>query len=279
MWTMVASGQNWSILPVTRSSKRAPTASSLGHLELDGLLRRYVVDAARQTLVDYSGLASPEATVVLERYLSTLRAVDPAKLGSDAERRAYWFNAYNASVLRAVVAAWGRDASYSVGDADFALFRQRGHRFAGLDLSLDEIEHGIIRADEGHGAWLGADGAARARFRELHAGLWGGDPPDPRLHMALNCASLSCPNLAPTAFRADVLTDQLDDLTRRFVSDPEKGAGPNGISALFTWYAADFARLEGGVEGFVGAHREDPSGVRFDTTLPYDWSLNLATVP
>lgn len=257
------------------ADERLAEVTALSHLELDGLLRRYVTVEGSQTLVDYAALGSAEARVVLERYLSTLRAVHPDQLEGHAQRLAYWFNAYNASVLFAVLASWGGDAGYSVEDGDFAFFRQRGHLFAGADLSLDEIEHAIIRGDDLHPALRLAEGDQKATLEALHASLWGDVEVDARLHVALNCASLSCPNLLPQAWRAETLDADLDAAARVFCGDPTKGAGPEGLTPLFVWYGRDFDRSYGSAEAFVRAHREDVSDVDFESFLTYDWTLNV----
>ena len=67
----------------------------------------------------------------------------------------------------------------------------------------------------------------------------------------------------------------LEARARLFVADPERGAGPQGISMLFSWFEPDFdAGPQGSARGFVEAHREDVSGVNFEVFLGYDWTLN-----
>ncbi len=257
------------------ADERLAEATTLDHLEFEGLLARSVRVDEQQTLVDYAALESPEARVALERYLSTLRTVHPDQLEGREQRLAYWINAYNASVLFGVLASWEGDADYSVSNADFGFFRQRGHRLAGLDLTLDEIEHAIIRGDEVHPALRLAASDQKAGLEALHASLWGDEDVDARVHVALNCASISCPNLLPQVWHAETLDAQLDAAARAFCADPSKGAGPNGVTPLFVWYAVDFDRSYGGTQGFVEAHRDDVSGVDFDTFLTYDWTLNI----
>jgi len=256
--------------------ERLAAATRLDHLELEGLLSRHVIQAGAQTFVDYEGLESPEARVALERYLATLRAVHPDQLEGKGQRLAYWINAYNASVLFGVLESWEGDPSYSVSDNDFAFFRQRGHRFAGLTLTLDEIEHAIVRGDDVHPALRLAESDQKAALESLHASIWDGAAVDARVHVALNCASLSCPNLLPTVWRADTLDSQLDSAARAFCADASKGAGPGGLTPLFIWYAGDFEPAYGGAEGFVRAHRDDVSDVDFGRVLTYDWTLNAA---
>jgi hypothetical protein len=81
--------------------------------------------------------------------------------------------------------------------------------------------------------------------------------------------------LIATQFRGDTIQTVLDELTTAFLSDPDKGAGDNGISQLFDFYFDDF-EAAGGAEAFVAQFR-DTEGINFFAYLPYDWSLNIET--
>ncbi|MCA9525248.1 MAG: DUF547 domain-containing protein [Myxococcales bacterium] len=264
---------------------RYAALTRLDHLGLEALLGRFVQQTPGQTRVDYAALAGQdEALLLLDQYLAQLDAVDPMGLESDAERVAYWFNAYNAAVVRGVLTFWEGDPGWSVSEEAFLFFDQPIWSFGGVVLSLNQVEHGVIRGDASHASVRSLDADGQATIARLHAGLWGGGEPDPRLHVALNCASLSCPDLAgttPRAFRADTLEAQLSTLTAAFLANPTKGAGPAGVSSLFLWYRADFSRGGyTGVQDFIARGRADGlDGVATDRTLPYDWTLNNATGP
>ena len=256
---------------------RYAALTTLDHLALESLLAEYVVvgDDAR---VDYARLAaSPEATDLLQGYLAMLDVVAAAQLASPAERQAYWYNAYNAAVLQGVLLFWEGDPTYSVSAQAFLFFDQPIWSFGGQILTLNQIEHGLLRGDFAHSSLADLSTAQRSFLEATHADTWGDAEPDARLHVALNCASVSCPDLGaatPRAFRAATLDTQLTALARRFVDQPGKGAGPAGISSLFSWYAADFDRV-GGAEAFIEAHRSGGlDGVRTDRLLDYDWQLN-----
>lgn len=255
-------------------------ATRLDHLLFESVLTRHVTasEDGQYTFVDYDGIrASEEATFLLDQYVATLDIVDPAKLESFEERFAFWINAYNALVLKGVLDIYEGDASYSVSDELFAFFSKRSFRAAGLVLSLDELEHVIVRGDREHSSAEALTADELSTMLALHDQLWDGRALDPRLHVAVNCASLGCPNLAPTAFRAADLEAQLAERTRSFLASPEKGAGPDGVSSLFNWFAKDFS--EGDYEGpedFIERWREGGAeGVRVDRFLDYDWSLNI----
>ncbi len=125
-------------------------------------------------------------------------------------------------------------------------------------------------------ARTGGDASLQSQVLAWYEGVWGDGPPDARLHVGVNCASRGCPDLQIGAYQGPTVWQQLDEAATRFVDNPSKGAGPDGISELFSWFAEDFER-SGGIEAFVQRHRtEGTSGVDFDAVLPYDWSLNKA---
>lgn len=229
------------------------------HAPFDVLLARHV----RGGRVDYDGLAGD--TEALDAYLAALAAVDDGPLDR-AQTLALWINAYNAATLRLIL-------DHRAQDPELASIKDipRGRRWlarrwtvAGRRVSLDAIEHEILRP-------LG----------------------EPRIHMAINCASHSCPDLAGEAYHAPRLDAQLDAATRRFLADRSKGArtvvdeGFFGtdhelhVSALFDWFEEDF-EAGGGVVAFVRRygpadtvafierHRDDLDLEHLD----YDWSLN-----
>lgn len=253
----------------------------LDHLIFEGLLAQYVIDDGEGfTFVDYAGLAArPESLALLDQYLAILDLVDPNALADAAERQAYWYNAYNAAVLRGVLASWEGDPEWSVSNGGFAFFDFEIWSFGGTVLSLNQVEQGVIRGDFTHASTSDLDDDAKAVIEALHVANWEGAAPDPRLHVALNCASYSCPNLAasaPYAFRGAVLEEQLAALSRAFLANPIKGAGPNGISTLFLWYAPDWSNGYDGPAGFIEAWREGGlDGVDTSRYLTYDWTLNV----
>lgn len=253
----------------------------LDHLIFEGLLAQYIVDDGNgYTFVDYAGLSErTESRALLDQYLAILDLVDPAQLESAAERQAYWYNAYNAAVLRGVIDQWEGDPAFTVSAGGFAFFDFEIWSFGGLQLSLNQVEQGIIRGDFDHASMRSVDEDRMPTIQQRHTDTWDGEAPDPRLHVALNCASYSCPNLAataPYAFRAATLEEQLSTLTRAFLANPGKGAGPDGISSLFLWYAADWSNGYDGPADFIATWRDGGlEGVNVDRYLTYDWALNI----
>ncbi len=241
----------------------------LERLGTDLLLHRVVRDGR----VDYVRLE--RETAGLQRALRLAADVTAEDLASRPApaRLAFWINAYNLATLDLVSAERRRREGRlrSVQEIPAAWSRPRWS-IAGAKRTLDEIEHEVIRKE----------------FRE------------PRIHMALVCASVSCPSLRPDAFDAERLERQLEEASRDFVNDPARNQFvPNGgrirISKIFDWYGGDFVgayrdttleRLYGAkdaaVLSFALRYLPEPAGrvlrrerVGIDY-LPYDWGLNDA---
>ena len=219
------------------------------HSAWHGLLTHYVRDG----LVDYAGLKL--ATPALEGYLATLRRTIPSRLRARQDQLAFWINAYNACVVAGVVKRYPLASVRSVS----GFFDRLRYDVGGRALTLNDIE---------------------AEGRKL--GDW-------RLHMALVCASSSCPPLRAEAYVPERLDDQLADQTRQFLRDPQRGLRVEGgtmwVSKIFKWYVGDFlpggqlipARLVAVLEPYLDPDaaatiRQRPTlGLKL---LDYDWSLN-----
>lgn len=215
----------------------------------DDVLARYVHDGR----VDYAGLMTSRAS--LESYLYDLAQDVPENVRSREEQMAFWINAYNACVLKGVLDRYPIPSVKRIA----GFFDRLRYRIAGRELTLNQIES-----------------AGRA------LGDW-------RLHMALVCASASCPPLRAEAYVADRLEDQLSDQTRRFLADSTRGIHLDDrrllLSQIFTWYVQDFvrgakrltlAKLLPVIQPYVKEElilvieREQPA-IGF---LDHDWSLN-----
>ncbi|MGH7726180.1 MAG: DUF547 domain-containing protein [Candidatus Eiseniibacteriota bacterium] len=240
----------------------AGATGRFSHAALDGVLARYV----KGGLVSYGALArDTTARAGLDRYVSALATADTAGWTRD-EQIAFWINAYNAITLRRVLAAYPVSSITKIRPTLGVLpgngVWKEKHRVAGLDRSLDDIEHEILRK---HFA-------------------------DPRTHFAINCASMSCPPLENRAWTADDLGTRLDVAARRFIRDPrynriEPGQPEWRLSRIFEWYAGDFTASAGSVAAYVARYlpeaersRLPPDKVRV-SYLDYDWSLNERASP
>ena len=234
--------------------------------------------SAEMRMVEYSEmLESIEAQVVLGDALSNLAAVDPDTLESKEERLAYWMNTYNLWVIQAILSTLSDNPDYVGVESDnFVMFTTSYIQVGEYALTPNQIEHGVIRGDAY--AWENYfidQPELLAQAQSWHETLWGGDVVDARIHVGLNCASRSCPDIIAGAFRAETLDEDLDALAVVFANNEGKGASASGVSYLFSWYAADFDAHYGSVSAFLDAYREGgSSGVNLDGRLYYDWRLN-----
>ncbi len=239
-------------------------ALALDHGVWDGLLKLHVqpIRDGVATQVDYAAMARERA--VLKGYLDGLAAVSEAdfRRWPRDERLAFLINAYNAWTVELVLTRWPElESIKDLGTLLASPWKRRFIPLLGETRSLDDIEHGMIRAK---GAY-----------------------DEPRIHFAVNCASIGCPALRPEAYTAARLDTQLGDATRRFLADRTRNRLKNGrleVSSLFKWYGKDFNRL-GGLRAFLAdqgealtlteaqrqALRDGSLKVVF---LDYDWSLN-----
>lgn len=253
------------------SASQAVANADLPDAAIGVSLTQKVLDQAvvpgQPNRVRYGALAQDRAA--LDKALAHFAEADPALLPTDSDRLAFWINAYNISMIDGILKNWGGSRAYSVSNNGFAIFDQMSHRIAGHTYSLNEIEHGVIRGDPKKIS-EGSRGPAKA----AHQGIWSGGVVDARVHMALNCASIGCPELRAKAYSGATLNKSLAQQSTIYVKDPARGAGPQGISEIFKWYGGDFTHL-GGAAGFIQSHRQGADEVKLDAFLPYDWALNI----
>jgi hypothetical protein len=197
----------------------------------------------------------------LGKYLKDVDAVPKATYDGwpDNAKKAFLMNAYNAHTVKLIVDNYPVKSIKDLG----SLFKSpwKKELFSMLDgkiKTLDGIEQDTLRPD----------------FK------------DARIHAAVNCASISCPRLAPVAFTADTLDAQLDALMRGWLADPtrnryEPAKGKLFLSKIFDWYDEDFERSYGSVAKAVAAFGPKEAvealakGGSIDY-LDYDWNLNEA---
>lgn len=229
-----------------------------------------VLDSApREGRVDYQALK--ERPAQLEKYVKELGAVSAAEYESwsKPDQLAFWLNAYNAFTVKAIV------DHYPIRARGLAALRYPKNSIrqipgvwdklrwsaAGRQVTLDEIEHKIVRPGFG----------------------------EPRVHMALVCAALGCPPLRREPYVGTAIERQLDDQARTFLSSPhglrvDRERNEVRISSIFKWFAEDFGGEKGALE-FVARHappaeRDYLRSGRFKVRyLDYDWTLNDRKTP
>jgi hypothetical protein len=220
--------------------------------------------------VDYAGLVRDRAELkaVLDDYSKVTKAEFDA--WSKAQQQAFLINAYNAFTVELILTKYPDLKSIrDLGSFVTKPWSKKFFRLFGQDSYLDFIEHEVLRKD--------------------------GVYDDPRVHVAVVCASIGCPMLRSEAFVAEKLDAQLDDGMKRFLSDRSRNrynaqARKLEVSKIFDWYGKDFER---GHKGYTSVKAtmaryadqladkpEDRAAVRDQkadvTFLDYDWALNDA---
>lgn len=231
-------------------------AQTFDHSLFDELLKKHVVKG----MVDYDAFTESGS---FKDYLKKLESADLTSL-TDAERLAFWINAYNAYTIELINKHEER-ASIRDINKDEGLVKGKGPwkepivKAAGKTYSLDEVENDVIR-------------------KQWH---------EPRVHFALVCAAMSCPPLRSEAYTGAKLGAQLDAQARAFVTDTARGSRVDVskravyVSKIFDWYKDDFGRTKDAVGRFIAQyHSESPErqlllGGQFELDyLDYDWTLN-----
>lgn len=247
------------------STPSAGTAKTVDHSAWDNLLAKYVIaseDGVNR--VDYTGWQGA-GHKPLKSYVSSLQAIDPRTLGR-AEQFAYWANLYNAKTIDIVLDSYPVDSIREIS-IDGGLFgflkksvgaggpwKAKILQVAGQELSLDDIEHNILRPI----------------FK------------DPRVHYAVNCASFGCPNLAREALTGAKLDGQLDAGAKAYINHPRGFSVEGGkvkASSIYQWFQADFGGTEAGVLAHARKYANDALKAKLDgktgiESYGYDWSLN-----
>lgn len=204
-------------------------------------------------VVDYAGLKTREKD--LDAYLDALASVDPSTLPRQ-DQFAYYINVYNAWTIKLILEHYPGIRSIKEAGSFFRSPWKRDFvRLKGKTVSLDDVEHGILRP----------------QFR------------DPRIHFAVNCASKSCPLLRGAPYAGEGLDAALDAAARAFVNNPANTFFKEGklhVSRIFDWYGEDFGGPSG-VWGFIRHYADPKLAAQMDAAkdhdldyLPYDWSLN-----
>jgi hypothetical protein len=220
--------------------------------------------------VDYAALrASPELAHV-EATAGRLAAMDLDRLRTRGERLAFWINVYNALALHGVLRLHITRSVWQVWN----FYGRVSYRVGGHVLSLDEIEHGILRANARRALPPWPPFGPRDPRRGLAV-----DPIDPRIHFALNCAAASCPPVG--VYRAAAIESQLALAARNFVNqDVTLDAGRVRCSRVFKWYGGDFGSPRMLAE-FLRTHLDEgpvKAALTADTPpcqayRPYSWAL------
>jgi len=243
-------------------------AGEFDHSNWNNLLQAHVkpVDGGKTTEVDYRGLQAERPA--LEAYLQTLSSLDEPvfNLWDTSEQLAFLINAYNAWTVELILTRYpDLESIKDLGSFFQSPWKKKFIQLLGKTQSLDDIEHGLIRES--------------GRYN------------DPRIHFAVNCASVGCPALRAEAYRSDNLEQQLQEAETLFLSDSSRNRVKNGVfevSSIFKWYGDDFRKGWLGVESleqYLVSHAEKMGQIGHSGDeikkgtvkieyLEYDWKLN-----
>jgi hypothetical protein len=230
-------------------------AAAVDNSRWAAFLGAYVVAGpSGPNLVRY-GAVAPADKASLAAYVEGLEAIDPTTLARD-EAFAYWVNLYNAITVRLILDNYPVTSIREIksGLVSFGPWGRTVATVAGVELSLDDIEHKILRAYFG----------------------------DNRVHYAVNCASIGCPDLRAEPWTGEDLSADLDAAARAYVNSP-RGARLDGgrivVSSIYRWFKEDF----GGSDAGVLAHLKEYAAPDLKAQLgaaakidghDYDWRLN-----
>ncbi|MBV6631438.1 MAG: DUF547 domain-containing protein [Alphaproteobacteria bacterium] len=237
----------------------ADSTASIDHSIWDDLLKRSVkLDQDGVARFPYARLSVIDRNS-LRLYLEQMAETSPSEYNRD-QQFAYWANLYNALTVQVILDHYPVDTIRDV-DISPGLFANGpwGKKLTTVEdeeLSLDDIEHRILRP------------------------IW----KDPRIHYAVNCAAIGCPNLRQSAWLAETLDQDLDTAARAYVNNPRGAVIEDGdltVSRIYDWFIEDF-EIDGGIVSHLRKYAEPelasnlrqfrrPDGFR------YDWSLNEQT--
>lgn len=216
-------------------------AQNTNHANWNTLLSKYVNSEGK---VNYKALKNEEAK--LNAYILELQKEKLSSLKTISQKKAYWINAYNAFTVQLILKNYPVNSINDIQLGDKKVFDFPWIELHGEKLSLNDIENKKIRAEFS----------------------------DPRIHFALNCASISCPVLWNKAFTAENVEAALTQLTKQFLADQSRNkiqAQSLQLSAIFDWYASDFGKVREFIQKYSKVKIKQNAKI---TYLPYNWKLN-----
>ena len=241
----------------TRWTKhRSNSVQKIDHNQWQIFLDRNLItnDKSNIHLLRYSRVTNKDRKI-LQNYLQYLENINISNY-SKPEQFAYWINHYNARTVELILENYPID---SIKDISFSFFSfgpwdEELITVEGIDLSLNDIEHRILRP------------------------IW----KDPRIHYAVNCASMGCPNLLPKPFTSETSEMLLDEAAKGYINHPRGVRFEDEkivLSKIFDWYLVDF----GGSTDNLLKHILEYSEPQFSHMIKhykgkfeydYNWQLN-----
>ncbi len=236
------------------------STTHVNHAKWSQFLQKYVeTDQSGLNRVKY-GQVSDEDANALKAYIAELGQV-PINSLNKQEQLAYWINAYNAVTIGLVLEHYPvksiKDIDLGGGFFSSGPWSQKLFEVDGEKLSLNEIEHRVLRP------------------------IW----KDPRIHYAVNCASISCPNLQKQAFTSKNTEALLDQGARTYINGSYNISIKDGklsLSKIYTWFQGDFGSSDAAVLEHVRKYASPETTEKLAnftsiTDYTYDWGLNDTT--
>ena len=223
----------------------------------DSLIKKYVkpkrVDGILINAVDYKNLKNdPDFNSLISR----LDSAQLVSLKSREEKLVFWINTYNILAAKMVTDHYPIKSIKDAGSIFSRVWKKNAGHVAGKERTLNEIEHEILRKMD-----------------------------EPRVHVAIVCASVSCPDLRLEAFNVNSLNEQLDDQMKVFLKSSEKGMKIDNeknrvyLSSIFKWFEDDF-ESRGGVLKFIANYVAPDVAKKLTRSrmkiyyLEYNWGIN-----
>lgn len=214
------------------------------------LLTKHVKEGKRGNVtlmaVDYVGIKN---NPLYKQVVEQIANFDTKQLRGKNEKLAFYINAYNILAIKMVLDHWPVKSIKDAGSLFSSVWKKDVGKINHKTVTLNEVEHEILRK-------MG----------------------EPRIHMAIVCASVSCPDLRNEPYTAEKLSQQLDEQTKTFLNNSGKGLRVVGdtaeVSKIFGWFEADF-ESRGGVAEFIKSYQKDlPENIKIDSDISYNWNLN-----
>jgi len=230
----------------------------IDHADLDLILQRYV-DTTHPSGINrfkYSSVSQKDR-LALKDYLQYMQDIEVSGLNRD-EQKAYWINLYNALTVDVILDHYPvksiRDIDISPGLFSNGPWDAKLLKIEGQEVSLNDIEHRILRP------------------------IW----QDNRIHYAVNCASLGCPNIQSQAFTSQNLDMLLEKAASDFINHPRGVSFTRNrmrVSSIYFWFQADFGDSEKGIIQHLKKYLS-PENLKKSNAMQkkmshqYDWNLN-----
>ena len=232
----------------------AESEQQVAHDEWDGFLARHLTERDGITRIAYGAIPAADRAA-LDQYIDRLSRTAVRSLARD-EQRAFWINLYNALTIQVVLEHYPTKSIRNIPPQPLPLgpWNRKLITIERQRLTLNDIEHRILRP------------------------IWR----DPRVHYAINCASIGCPNIAERAFTAANTERMLDAAAIAFINHPRGVSVQNGklrVSSIYHWFSKDFGANDGEVIAHLRRYARPPllaqlKNIDKISGHEYDWSLN-----